>query len=38
MKPTVQIILGYLEKDTNEEILEEVCRALEGVSEIRFVS
>ncbi len=38
MKPKVQIILGYLERVTNEEILEKICRALGVVSGIRFVS
>jgi hypothetical protein len=38
MKPKVQTNLGYLEKVTKEVILENIYRALEGVSGIRFVS
>ncbi len=38
MKSKVQIMLGYLERVTNEETLEKICRALGVVSGIRFGS
>lgn len=38
MKPKVQTILSYLEKVAKEVILENLYRAQEGVSGIRFVS